>query len=299
MAAMREFRFVPMGLEAPPDAVGCDGLVDGALLDLSHWPKNRTDPAFKADTSVEIALAFARATSPVEGPRLVVNNHFDTDGVLAVWSLLDPEAALAHEGLLVAAAEAGDFEEWPSDPRGLWLDAALRRLVALKPEASAYPTALASLGTLVATIESREDLWGKSFAALQEARRRAEAGDVVVTMVGPIAVFHHGPGVPEAPGPVLSRLVPAGAKRFLLAFEQEDGAFQYRYERPRWAWAETVVRPSLRAPSRNVLAEGLGPGWALKGGDLGMTGLLRTTSPLRQTPREVADALLSRERFES
>lgn len=292
----REFSFVPMGKRAPEGAIACDGLVDGAALDLSHWPKNATPEELKADTSVEIALAFVRAN---RSAGLVVNNHFDADGVLSVFVLLDPDVALAHESLIVAAAEAGDFGEWPADERGLWLDYALKRLVALKPEASAYPLALSALPNLLATIESRDDLWGKAFASLLEAERRAAAGDVVVSSLGSIAIFHHGPGVPEVPGPVLAKRLPAGTRRVLVALEQPDGSFRYRYQMPPWAWAETTRRPSFRAPSRNALAVGLGPGWALKGGELGMTGLLRTTGSLRETPQEIAAALLAHERFEA
>ncbi|HVK68143.1 MAG TPA: DUF6687 family protein [Polyangium sp.] len=297
----RDFQFVPMGQRAPEGAVSCDGLVAGAALDLSHWAKNRTPKALKADTSVEIALAFLREASPADAPSVVVNNHFDADGVLAVWSLLDPETAAAHAGLLVAAAEAGDFDEWPAETRGIWLNIAIRRLVTLKPEASAYPIALAALGELVRTIEAREDLWGTSYAALLEAERRANAGDVVSYAVGPIRVFHHGPGVPEAPGAVLSKLgaTGEGVRRLLLAFEEPDGSFRYRYELPRWAWADTVVRPVIAAPSRHVLAAGLGPEWAMKGVDFAMTTLLRTTAPLHEAPRVMAERFASIERFEA
>lgn len=291
--AARDFQFVPMGERAPERAISCDGLVAGAAIDLSHWAKNRTPAAFKADTSVEIALRFVGEAAPADAPSIVVNNHFDADGVLAVWSLLEPELATAHAGLIVAAAEAGDFDEWPADVRGIWLNIAIRRLVTLKPEASAYPIALGALGELVRNIESREDLWGTSFSAICEAERRAQAGDVEAYSVGPIRVFHHGPGVPEVPGAVLAKLgsTAEGVKRLLLAFEEPDGSFRYRYELPRWAWADTVVRPVIRAPSRHVLAAGLGPEWAMKGVDFGMTALLRTTSPLREGPREMAERL--------
>ena len=63
----------------------------------------------------------------------MVNNHFDTDGLLSIWVLLDPERALACRDLLVAAAEAGDFDEWPTLDRGLWLDAAIRALGSGRP----------------------------------------------------------------------------------------------------------------------------------------------------------------------
>ncbi len=300
MMKAREFVFVPMGQDAPADSIACDGLVDGAALDLSHWPKNKTPSELKADTSVEIALTYVRSLSSAEharGPRRVVNNHFDSDGVLSVFILLSPEIALAFEPLIVAAAEAGDFGEWPADDRGLWLDFALKRLVALKPESSAYPLAIAALPELLRTLESREDLWGKSFSFLLEAERRAKEGDVSVSSIGTIAIFHHHPGVAEMPGPVFARLLPPHTRRVLVAFEQADGLFRYRYEMPSWAWAETVRRPALQLPSRNALSLGFGPGWALKGGELGMTGLLRTTEPIRETPSEIAAALLSRERF--
>ncbi|MDI1444128.1 DUF6687 family protein [Polyangium sp. 6x1] len=297
--AARHFQFVPMDGRAPEGAISCDGLVAGAALDLSHWAKNRTPKAFKADTSVEIALSFVREASPADGPSVVVNNHFDADGVLSVWSLLDPETAAAHAGLLVAAAEAGDFDEWPKETRGIWLNMAIRRLVVLKPEASAFPIVLASLGELVRTLDTREDLWGTSYAALLEAERRANAGDVISYSVGPIRVFHHGPGVPEVPGAVLSKLgsTGEGVLRLLLAFEEPDGSFRYRYELPRWTWADTVVRPVIPAPSRNALAAGLGPGWAMKGVDFGMTALLRTTAPLREAPRVMAERFASIDRY--
>jgi len=54
----------------------------------------------------------------------------DADGVLAVWALLRPELAQKHAKLIVAAAECGDFDEWPDDERGMWLEAAIASLSA-------------------------------------------------------------------------------------------------------------------------------------------------------------------------
>lgn len=108
---MRRFEFVPDSYTGDVPAIGCDGLVPGAALDLTHWRGNRTPPAYKADTSTEIALNFVASTDSADwSGAIVVNNHFDTDGVLAAWVLLDPERTQAHRELLVAAAEAGDFD---------------------------------------------------------------------------------------------------------------------------------------------------------------------------------------------
>src|SRR6266849_5471564 len=90
-----------------------DGTVDNAIH-LSHWKGNETPESVKADTSTEIALNLVAAPDRDEltqGIDLVTNNHFDTDGVLSVWTVLVGERALELRDKLIAAAEAGDFSE--------------------------------------------------------------------------------------------------------------------------------------------------------------------------------------------
>lgn len=288
--ARPRFEPIALGAAAPPGAVTCDGLVAGAELHLSHWRGNRTPSELKADTSTGIALEHARHAR-LGADRVVINNHFDTDGVLAVWTLLEPERALEHAELLVAAAEVGDFEEWPSDERGLWLQAAVTALGAdARNDRDAYARVLPQLAALVENIKAHEDLWGPALDELHAAESSARAGALSVTAIGPIAVLTHAPGVQELPGPALFRLAPRGATRWLLAFARENGRYDYRYELPRWAWADTIDRPALRPPSRHQLVAALGPGWALKGG-LGMTGLIKTSAPASLTPEALAALL--------
>jgi hypothetical protein len=95
----------------------CDGSAEAAFrpgvdLELSHWLPNRTPPAYKAPTSTGICLAFAAAVGPAHGFDLVLNNHVDVDGALAMFALLEPELALEHCATLVQAAEMGDFLGW-------------------------------------------------------------------------------------------------------------------------------------------------------------------------------------------
>src|SRR5436305_9646245 len=83
-----------------------DGTVDNAIH-FSHWNGNRTPESVKADTSTEIALNVIAAPNLEEltqGIDLVTNNHFDTDGVLSVWTMLNGERALALRDKLIAAA---------------------------------------------------------------------------------------------------------------------------------------------------------------------------------------------------
>src|SRR5438477_10267302 len=93
-----------------------DGTVDNAIH-FSHWNGNRTPAQVKADTSTAIALNVVASPNREEltqGIDLVTNNHFDTDGVLSVWTMLNGDRALAIRDRLIAAAEAGDFSEFSS-----------------------------------------------------------------------------------------------------------------------------------------------------------------------------------------
>lgn len=97
------------------DKVLVDGNEAGRGLQLSHWPGNSTPRHLKADLSVEIALRFASdpgRQALLRGREIVTNDHFDTDGLLAAWAVLNPQVALEHATALIAAAEAGDFYEF-------------------------------------------------------------------------------------------------------------------------------------------------------------------------------------------
>jgi hypothetical protein len=295
-AAAERFVFVPFGAHAPERAAACDGTVPGAVIDLSHWEGNHTPPELAADTSTESALAFARSGARIE---IAVNNHFDADGALSVFALVRSDVALAHADLLIAAAEAGDFDEWPSDDRGLRLEAAVRRLGSLRTEPRAYERVIAELEGVLHDVDAREDLWGAHWRVLETARATLARGGVEIAIDGKIATIVHHRGISELPGPVISRAVreiSASPTRWLLAFERDAGTWDYRYELLRHAWATTVKRPRLATPGRNATATKLSraldvpfDAWALKN-DLGMTGILRTAAPIARAPKDVARA---------
>src|SRR4028118_933890 len=104
------FEYYHAGLEDVPK-LSVDGLVPNSVH-FSHWQGNETPTAVKADSSTEIVLnvvASPARAALTQGLELVTNNHFDTDGVLSVWTMLAGERALDLRSALVAAAEAGDF----------------------------------------------------------------------------------------------------------------------------------------------------------------------------------------------
>lgn len=96
-------------------------IVDGAahqdtVLTLSHWPGSGSPPAFRADTSAEIVLNYLAAPGAKKeyapGVNVVSNNHFDEDGLCAVWAMLHPKLALERRDLVIDVATAGDFSTY-------------------------------------------------------------------------------------------------------------------------------------------------------------------------------------------
>ena len=78
-----------------------------ASLQLTHWTGHATPEQYYEDLSTEIALKFA--ATPEAGKEwsdaVVLNNHFDTDGVMSCWALLEPEAAAKHKDIMIQAAQ--------------------------------------------------------------------------------------------------------------------------------------------------------------------------------------------------
>lgn len=97
---------------------------DGTVLGLSHWPDGGTPPQLEADTSAGIVARYLDATPSGPTVDLVTNNHFDEDGLLAAYMLLERPAPGKLRDLAVEAAEAGDFQRW-REPEAAWCAIAL------------------------------------------------------------------------------------------------------------------------------------------------------------------------------
>lgn len=115
-----DFAILPEGQGSEP-TIWVDGVSSQAEgLHLSHWPGNRTPSELKRDLSTEIALAFAELPEAKRdelsgGARLVANNHYDTDGVLALFAVLRPEEALPRRKAMAEASLAGDLFRVPTE----------------------------------------------------------------------------------------------------------------------------------------------------------------------------------------
>ena len=261
-------------------------MVDGAarpssVLTLSHWPQSPT-PAFLArDVSAASVLeyvrlaasggaggGFSRAARPLRealaagaAAEAVTNDHFDEDGLMSVFALVDPATALGKRRLIEAVATCGDF--------GVVSEEEVARIAfAIAPlaesEAGAgsgtserYQATLPRLSELLEHPGRFERFWAAEAMELAAGRAAIERGEVVITEHGDLdlAVVARQRGRPGAriPGAGGGLPVHAAAVHSLtpasrvVAFDGEWCECYLRYE----GWVRTVSR---RVPLRPDLA---------------------------------------------
>jgi hypothetical protein len=267
------FEFYHAGLENVPK-LSVDGTVDNALH-FSHWVGNETPAELKADTSTEIALNLVAAPHRkrlTQGIELVTNNHFDTDGVLSVWTVLTGEKALDLNDQLVAAAEAGDFSEFtnesavrasiviqgsdqaaPNEAGGSPL--AIKLAGAQVDDARAYDLVLPEVERVLTHVEEFEPLWRDAWQKIATALESFERGASTVTEMAAakLSVITLAPEIfspsgfnptrHAAPYTAISKY--ARGHIFLIATPVEHG-WSYRIDYPYYSWAETLVRPRIK-----------------------------------------------------
>jgi hypothetical protein len=89
-------------------------IVDGAsnkntVLNLSHWPLSNTPKELKDDLSVQIVFKYLGKPEYHVKCDVVSNNHFDEDGLVGMYALINPEKALKQKDILIDIGRAGDF----------------------------------------------------------------------------------------------------------------------------------------------------------------------------------------------
>ncbi len=87
-----------------------DGLPnESTLLCLSHWRGTPTARDLWADTSTEVVLNWIASGAEAPASR-VTNDHFDADGLLAMYAVINPQSAMELKAQLADAANTGDFD---------------------------------------------------------------------------------------------------------------------------------------------------------------------------------------------
>jgi hypothetical protein len=277
----------------------------GSVLTLSHWPQSSTPALLARDLSAEIVLdllSAARRLGPHEPPPAeptgaemvgagddgvsgadgddvvaaaaaaanravaVTSDHFDEDGLVALYGLVAPEAAIAAAELLVEVAACGDFGVVRSD-------AAARVCFAIGPLAEEeagpgsgtserYSAVLPRLPELLEQHGRFERHWSKEWAAFAAGRLALESGsvaideypDVDLAVVRPAAAGSHAirgaaGALPVHPAAIHS----ASAAGRILAFAGDSCELYLRYE----SWVRVVSRRVPLRPDLGPLAEEL------------------------------------------
>jgi len=265
------FEFYTETLENTPK-LSVDGTVPNSVH-FSHWEGNETAAELKADTSTEITLnlvASPRRDEYTKGIDLVTNNHFDCDGVLSCWVVLNGERTLQYRDILISAAEAGDFSEHSSDD-GVRASIAIQGAEQSSPnnddgspfaqllagrefvtriadnDALAYELIFPELEKLLTNVNAFEPLWREGWKNVADAIESFESGrsqvreyvDSRISVVTLAPELFHG----TVPFTAISKYV--RGELFLIAIPSGDG-WLYRLDYPYYSWAETVVRPHIR-----------------------------------------------------
>ena len=103
-------RFLPFTQVKHQEAIIVDSLHPNGLV-LSHWRGAPTPAEVQDDTSGAIVLNALHTPGLNLNYDYVTTNHFDIDGFVGVWALLNPQLALAYEPVLRQMALIGDFRE--------------------------------------------------------------------------------------------------------------------------------------------------------------------------------------------
>jgi hypothetical protein len=113
--AVLPLRFVPYHeLGDQPNVVVDGAATPPTVLTLSHWPGSPTPPELLDDLSAQIVFHALAQPERFTDVNVVSNNHFDQDGLVSAFTLVDPDAALARRGPLIDLARAGDFGTFDS-----------------------------------------------------------------------------------------------------------------------------------------------------------------------------------------
>ena len=159
-------------------------VVDGSaqastVLTLSHWPGAMTPEILRADLSAEIAFNYLDHPELHVDATYVTNNHFDQDGLVAVFALTQPDAALARRGRLIDIARAGDFSRFHE--RDAARAAIASANLGAAAEGDAYDVVLPQLMALADDVGSFEEYWEAEDAHITATESAIAAGDISIT----------------------------------------------------------------------------------------------------------------------
>lgn len=228
----------------------------GSVLSLSHWPRAGTPAALEDDTSALIADRYLRrpAEPGAEEVGVLTCDHYDEDGLFALWLLLErPGADAPGRALAVAGAEAGDFGTW-REPAAAWVALAAMRMAergttpfpdvarvlatagGRDPAGDLYAAILPRVGRLLDDPGRFRLLWEPDWRRIGEDQALLDTGAARMREV-PEADL----AIVEAPRPMHDMAVHPRTRRMRVLTAHPDGVLhlRHRYE----TWVRYVSRP--------------------------------------------------------
>ncbi|MBT4934330.1 MAG: hypothetical protein HOL66_13155 [Rhodospirillaceae bacterium] len=259
-------------------------IVDGAAnrgteITLSHWPKSGCPKALKADSSAEIVFNYLACPELHAAASAVSNNHFDQDGLVGLYSLINPIKAFANRDLLIDVAQAGDFAIY-QDRRAARiaftlaayaqgevspLDSAIFALPYEEKCAALYQKMIPLLDEIIEDLASFEHYWHEEDQHLSESEALIRQGRVEIEEIKELDL-----AIITLPKEIKTGL----ARRFsqdlmtllhpmaihnktvcnrILRVQENRYSFTYRYE----SWVQFISAPPLPRADLSPLAEEL------------------------------------------
>ncbi|MFQ5597794.1 MAG: DUF6687 family protein [Nitrospiria bacterium] len=251
--------------------ISVDGLVPNSFH-LSHWKGNQTPVPLKADTATEIAFRYIShpdRKSFFPQASIITNNHFDTDGLLSVWTLLNPRKAEPMAGRLISAAEAGDFSIFSSE-EGVQINLLIHGLCQARKgpisdiidaysgprEAAYYKGLLPLIPDLFRKKDDYRSFWGPPFEAILHSMDLFEKGVVGVDEYEEEALSV----IMDESRPARQAIDHYCQGDLILVVEdreKNEGGFGYELEYRYYSWADTVTRPPIKTIDMVPLAKTL------------------------------------------
>ena len=246
-------------------------------LTLSHWPWNSTPAELLRDTSTDIVFAYLDRPEYHQSIPLVSNSHFDEDGLLSMYAVVNPTNALRYRELMIGTSRAGDFAIYSdpeaaklsfvlaahADPATGLLPAAVFAGSAAEQVSALYSTMLQRLPELLENYASMQDYWADEWAHVQESEAAIADGRVIIDEVPELdlAIVHIPEDMPARPVRRYLTLWQRSVHPFavhnvtqcsrLVWMKGDSLEFQYRYE----SWIALASRRPMRRRDMDGLAE--------------------------------------------
>jgi hypothetical protein len=246
-------------------------IVDGAsntqtILTLSHWPKSHTPSELKEDLSAQIVFHYLDQPRFHVDVEAVSNNHFDEDGLVGLFAILNPEKANYWRELLIDIAAAGDFGtyQFPEAARIAFTIAAFAdkekspfpreifRQDYSQTTAALYIEMLKLLPEIISNPEKFRRMWKPQEEDLQSSETAIRTGAIRIEEFPSIdlAIVTVPPEIVECHPLALHN---ATSRFRILTMKGHQYEFRYRYE----SWVEYVSKPVMGRVDLDSLVESL------------------------------------------